>query len=177
MRWAFLSAAMAVSFTAGGAAAFVGQGERITPVSSDLTQPAVLHQAASSPEAAAPLCAPVNFNVYFEQSEAKLTGAAERTLDVVGQQIRGCDVAAISIAAATNTISTDEGRELQGARGAAVLAALEARGITAEQVLVQAVGSPNEPASATPEHITVGLEARDAAMAAKRKTHPLESDA
>jgi outer membrane protein OmpA-like peptidoglycan-associated protein len=173
MRWALLTAAMAASFTAGGAAAFVNAVEP-QPSYPDFM---VVEERVSTPQAAAPMCEPVSFNVYFERSDAKLTGAAERTLDLVGQQIKGCDIAAISIAAATNTISTDAGRELQGARGATVLAALEARGISAEQVLIKAVGSPNEPASASPEHITIALEARENSVAAKRKTHPLETDA
>ena len=165
MRLALFAAAMAVSVSAGATAGAL-----------DLRPPHVDMLELTGAVPNSPVCETAEFKIYFEQGQARLTEAAERTLDVVGHQVKGCAINAIRLEAPTSDVSTREGQKIAGERGAMILKALAARGVNAEQVVVVASGLPNEPASASPQHLTVGIAASRAPLSAQTTPAPRVGD-
>jgi hypothetical protein len=143
MRWVLFATAMAASVTAGAGAAVLDIRPAHTSASAD----------ASS------ICEPITFNLYFERDQARLSEPAERMLDMVGGNVRGCTIETVSIDTPASDVASSEGRRVAGLRGAAVLKALNARGVAATSIVVTQSGSPNEPASVAPPHIAVAIEA------------------
>jgi hypothetical protein len=132
--------------------------------------------APSAEQAGPPMCEPTDFKIYFERGDARITKPAERTLDVVTSHMRGCDIISVKLQAETATIANEKDRRIAGERGARILSALRDRGISSDTVLVTAQGSPLEPASAAPDHLTVVVHAAPPSVSARRRA-PGETDA
>src|SRR5262245_30529986 len=148
MRLALFAASMAVSMSAGATAAVLD----VRPPHVDM-----LELANAVPDSS--VCETTEFKIYFEQGQTRLTEAAERMLDTIGHQVKGCAIHAIRLEAASREVSTTDGQKLAGERGASILKALAARGVNTDQIVVVASGLPNEPASVEPQHLTVGIAA------------------
>jgi hypothetical protein len=143
MRWAFLATAMAVSATAGAGAAVL-----------DVRSPHITKVNTTSDQQ---VCEPANFNIYFERDKARLTEPAEQMFDMIGSHVRGCSIDSLALDTPAADVASPAGRRIAGLRGAAIVKALRARGITAAALVVSQSGSANEPASITPPHLSVGL--------------------
>ncbi len=104
-------------------------------------------------------CAPVAVNIYFSRDDAGLSSAAQSTLDILSERMRGCAIAAVSIESASDTVTSAQGRRIAGLRGAALLKGLSARGVAPGSVVI-AESESEEPASAaptTPDHVRISI--------------------
>jgi hypothetical protein len=104
-------------------------------------------------------CAPIAVNIYFSRDETGLSSAAQYTLDIVSERIRGCAIASLAIESASDSVATEQGRRVAGLRGAALLKGLSTRGVTPGSIVIAETAS-EEPASAaptTPDHVRVSI--------------------
>ena len=154
MRWALLGAAMAVSVSAGAGAAAL-----------DLRMPHMQFANATSSEA---ICDDVNFNIYFEHDKARLTEPAEHMFDLISNHVRGCQVGSLTLQTPVSDVTSPEARRVAELRSAAIVKAFRDRGVRADAVMVSHMGSANEPASATPPHVTVAMSVTRPALSADR---------
>lgn len=154
MRWALFATAMAASITAGAGAAAL-----------DLRPP---HIDVTMSQHDQQICEPIKFNVYFEQGQTRLSEPAERMLDMVGSHVRGCTVASVGIDTPAADVASADGRHIAGLRGAVLVKALHARGVNAQAFVISQSGSPNEPASAAPPHVSVAIDAAKPSLSVER---------
>lgn len=155
MRIVFL----ALGFSAGIAAAPFADGARdkIEQIVAPLTPTAV----------AMPVCMPVAVNLYFERGQTGLSGAAQSTLNAMGERVRGCAIASVAIENPPSTVASEEGRRIAGLRGAGVLRSLSERGLAPEAIVI-AESDNDEPAGvATPDHVRVSITPASGATTAR----------
>jgi hypothetical protein len=115
-------------------------------------------------------CTPMAVNIYFSRDDVGLSSAAQSTLDIVSERMRGCAIAAVAIESASDSVSTAQGRRVAGLRGAALLKGLSTRGVTPGSIVIAETAS-EEPASAaptTPDHVRVSITPDAAAEEAAR---------
>lgn len=104
-------------------------------------------------------CTPMAVNIYFSRDDAGLSSAAQSTLDVVSERMRGCAISAVAIESVSDTVATAQGRRVAGLRGAALLKGLSTRGVTPGSIVI-AESTSDEPASAaptTPDHVRISI--------------------
>jgi outer membrane protein OmpA-like peptidoglycan-associated protein len=127
--------------------------------------PALADPAARIRPQAEQMCRTAQFNIYFEREKTALSPAASATLDKIGRQLAGCAVNSVNLEADAADLGAPGGTHKAGARGAAVLGGLSARGVIPALVIVTASAVPQEQAAATPPHLTITIDAAPPAKA------------
>lgn len=107
---------------------------------------AVLAACAPTPKRAALVvgestCAPVSFDVYFLESQARLTDAATMALDAASSQVRSCNVRSVKVVGLADNVGAAEANlTLSQRRARAAAQALVSRGLPAPAFDVTAAG-------------------------------------
>ena len=115
------------------------------------------------------LCHTAQFNIYFERGQTALSEAAAATLDSIGRRLSGCVVNSINLEADAADLGAPGGTHTAGARGAAVLGGLSARGVNSALVIVTAAATSEETAAATPPRLSVTIDAAQPASQTQPK--------
>ena len=91
--------------------------------------------------AAAPTCTPMKFEIYFADSEARLTEPARQAIGMTATQLQGCDIRSVRVIGLADARGgAQANQELSARRATAVVEALEGAGWPAPLFDITAVG-------------------------------------
>lgn len=164
MRAVFL----ALGFSAGLAATPFADGAR------DQIQGVMESMAPMA--AAMPICSPVTVSIYFEHGSSGLSTAAQSTLSVMSERVRGCAIASVAIENQPATVASEEGRRLAGLRGAGVLRSLSARGLAPAAIVITESDSQEPAGAVTPDNVRILITPVTGALAAPAGNRPVRGD-
>lgn len=86
-------------------------------------------------------CAPISFDVYFVENQARLTDAATTAIDAATNRIRNCNVRSVKIVGLADNVGASEANlTLSQRRARAAAMALSSRGLPAPAFDVTAAG-------------------------------------